>query len=90
MTDLAPVLQGFFTDRLARQKKASPNTITSYRDTSRLLLTFAQDKTGRPPSALSLAVGGGQLSLCRRTTSPLPPGWVRGSARSRCAATGAR
>ena len=27
MTDLAPVLQGFFTDRLARQKKASPNTV---------------------------------------------------------------
>ena len=26
MTDLAPILQGFFTDRLARQKKASPNT----------------------------------------------------------------
>ena len=55
MTDLAPVLQGFFTDRLARQKKASPDTITSYRDTCRLLLAFAQDKTGRPPSALSLA-----------------------------------
>ncbi len=38
MTDLAPVLQGFFTDRLARQKKASPNTVAAYRDTCRLLL----------------------------------------------------
>ena len=28
-----PVLQGFFTDRLVRQKKASPNTVAAYRDT---------------------------------------------------------
>ena len=55
MTDLAPVLQGFFTDRLARQKKASPNTVAAYRDTCRLLLAFAQDKIGKPPSQLSLA-----------------------------------
>lgn len=55
MTDLAPVLQGFFTDRLARQKKASPNTVAAYRDTFRLLLAFAQSKTGKPPSSLSLA-----------------------------------
>ena len=55
MTDLAPVLQGFFTDRLARQKKASPNTIAAYRDTLRMLLAFARDRTGKPPSALSLA-----------------------------------
>ena len=55
MTDLAPVLQGFFTDRLARQKKASPNTVAAYRDTCRLLLAFAQAKTGKAPSSLSLA-----------------------------------
>ena len=55
MSDLAPILQGFFTDRLARQKKASTNTVGAYRDTCRLLLSFAQDKTGRPPSRLSLA-----------------------------------
>jgi hypothetical protein len=55
VTDLAPVLQGFFTDRLARQKKASPNTVAAYRDTCRLLLAFARDQTGKPPSALSLA-----------------------------------
>lgn len=55
MTDLAPLLQGFFTDRLARQKKASPNTIAAYRDTFRLLLAFARDRTGKPPSQLSLA-----------------------------------
>ena len=55
MTGLAPILQGFFTDRLARQKKASPNTVAAYRDTCRLLLAFAQGKTGKPPSKLSLA-----------------------------------
>jgi len=55
VTDLAPILQGFFTDRLARQKKASPNTVAAYRDTCRLLLSFAQAKTGKAPSRLSLA-----------------------------------
>jgi integrase/recombinase XerD len=55
VTDLAPILQGFFTDRLAQQKKASPNTIAAYRDTCRLLLSFAQEKTGKAPSRLSLA-----------------------------------
>jgi integrase/recombinase XerD len=55
VSDLAPILQGFFTDRLARQKKASPNTVAAYRDTCRLLLSFAQDKTGRAPSRLSIA-----------------------------------
>ena len=48
MSDLAPVLQGFFTDRLARQKKASPNTVAAYRDTCRLLLALraGQDREG--------------------------------------------
>lgn len=55
MTDLAPILQGFFTDRLTRQKKASPNTVAAYRDTCKLLLAFAQGKIGKPPSRLSLA-----------------------------------
>jgi site-specific recombinase XerD len=55
MTDLAPVLQGFFTDRLARQKKASPHTVAAYRDTFKLLLSFARERTGMPPSRLSLA-----------------------------------
>jgi len=61
VTDLAPILQGFFTDRLARQKKASPNTVAAYRDTCRLLLAFAQAKTGKAPSQLSLADLGATL-----------------------------
>jgi len=55
VTDLAPILQRFFTDRLARQKKASPHTVAAYRDTCRLLLAFAQEQTGKAPSRLSLA-----------------------------------
>jgi site-specific recombinase XerD len=55
MTSLAPILQGFFTDKLMRQKNASPHTISSYRDTWRLLLRYSQDATGTPPHKLRLA-----------------------------------
>jgi len=54
MTLLAPTLEAFFTQRLIGQRHASPNTIASYRDTFRLLLAFAQARTGRPPSRLAL------------------------------------
>ncbi len=50
MSRLAPILQGFFTDRLSRQRQASPHTITAYRDTCRLLLTFAWHATGLQPT----------------------------------------
>ena len=55
MSTLAPLLQGFFTDRLIRQRQASPHTITGYRDTMRLLVTFAAARAGTTPSQLSLA-----------------------------------
>ena len=55
MTALAPTLQGFFTDRLTRQRHASPHTIAAYRDTWRLLLGYAATKIGSPPSQLDLA-----------------------------------
>ena len=51
----AALLQGFFTDRLLRQMRASPNTVSSYRDTFRLLLRFATDRLEKTPSELSLA-----------------------------------
>jgi site-specific recombinase XerD len=54
VTALAPTLQAFFTDRLARQRNASPHTIAAYRDTWRLLLTFASAKTGKQPSRLDI------------------------------------
>jgi len=36
--NLPALLQAFFTTRLITQRKASPHTIASYRDTFRLLL----------------------------------------------------
>jgi site-specific recombinase XerD len=52
MTLIAPTLQAFFTDRLGRQRQASPRTIAAYRDTMRLLLTFVHQHGGKPPSML--------------------------------------
>jgi site-specific recombinase XerD len=54
MTSLAPLLQAFFTERLISQRNASGNTIRAYRDTFRLLLTFATTSTGKRPSALGI------------------------------------
>lgn len=51
---LSVLIQSFFTDRLMSQRQASPHTIASYRDTFRLLLTFAQEKLNKPPSKLTL------------------------------------
>ena len=52
MTNLAPLLERFFTQRLMQQRKASPHTIKSYRDTFRQFLTFTQRRLHRPPSRL--------------------------------------
>jgi integrase/recombinase XerD len=54
MSMLAPLLQAYFTERLARQRDASPHTIASYRDSFRLLLAFLHEQTGTPPSKLQL------------------------------------
>lgn len=51
---LAALIQQFFTDRLCTQMEASPNTIASYRDTFRLLLRFASEQAGRPPTKLKI------------------------------------
>jgi len=51
-TDLAPLLERFFTQRLMQQRKASPHTIKSYRDSFRQFLRFAQRRLHRPPSRL--------------------------------------
>lgn len=55
MTTLAPLLQAFFTDRLMTQRRASPHTIAAYRDTFRLLLDYATQRTGTAPSALEIS-----------------------------------
>ena len=51
---LPVLLQRFFTDRLSAQMEASPNTIAGYRDTFRLLLRFASERTGRVPTKLTI------------------------------------
>jgi len=48
------LLEAFFTDRLMRQQKASPNTIANHRDTFRLLLGFAQKRLKKAPSDMSI------------------------------------
>jgi integrase/recombinase XerD len=54
MTALAPTLQAFFTERLITQRNSSPQTIAAYRDTFRLLLSFAHQQTGKQPFELDL------------------------------------
>jgi integrase/recombinase XerD len=53
-TDFSGLVQAFFTDRLLRQRRASPHTVAGYRDTFRLLLRFARQRLGKAPSKLSL------------------------------------
>jgi site-specific recombinase XerD len=47
------LLQRFFTQRLMQQKQVSSHTISSYRDTFRLLLRFAKKRLGTPPDRLA-------------------------------------
>ena len=54
MTPLAPLLQSFFTERLMTQRQASAHTISGYKTTFSLLLRFARDRLGKPPSNLTL------------------------------------
>lgn len=47
------LLQRFFTQRLMQQKRVSAHTISSYRDTFRLLLQFAQKRLRMSPDRLA-------------------------------------
>ena len=51
-TNLAPLLERFFTQRLIQERQVSPHTISSYRDAFRLFLKFTQQRLHKPPSAL--------------------------------------
>jgi integrase/recombinase XerD len=51
---IGPFLQLFFAEHMVAHKRASAQTIASYRDTFRLLLQFMQRRTGIPPAALAL------------------------------------
>ena len=50
----AALLEQFFTERLLRQRKASPHTVASYRDTFRLLVQFAQQRLKKAPCNLAM------------------------------------
>lgn len=50
----AVLLESFFTQRLMKQRLASPHTIKSYRDTFHLLLQFSQQHLSKQPSQLEL------------------------------------
>ena len=52
--NLPALLQSFFTTRLMTQRKVSPHTIASYRDTFRLLLHFASQRRDKPPTKLRI------------------------------------
>lgn len=49
------LLQRFFVERLMQQQQASPRTVAAYRDSFRLLLSFAHRRLGKPPSDMALA-----------------------------------
>jgi integrase/recombinase XerD len=52
---IAPHVQAFFADYLCQQRRLSPQTILSCRDTFRLWLTFLREHTGVEPSAVCMA-----------------------------------
>jgi site-specific recombinase XerD len=60
-TRFAPLLERFFTQRLMQQRQASPHTISSYRDTFRQFLKFAQQRLHKPPSRLNFEEIGAPL-----------------------------
>ena len=93
MSLLAPTLQAWFTDRLIGQRQASPNTIAAYRDTLRLLLTFATARLSKQPSDLDIddldaSLIGAFLDHLeherRNRSAPATPAWPRSA---RCFAT---
>jgi integrase/recombinase XerD len=51
-TTFPVLLTRFFSQRLIQQRHASPHTISSYRDTFRLLLRFTKVRLGKDPSQL--------------------------------------
>lgn len=53
-TAVGPLLQRFFTEYLVAQRRLSPQTVASYRDTFRLLLRSIHRDTGVGPSALTI------------------------------------
>ncbi|NLF70578.1 MAG: tyrosine-type recombinase/integrase [Candidatus Anammoximicrobium sp.] len=53
-SDFPELVEAFFTERLLRQRKVSPETVAGYRDAFRLLLRFATRRLKKEPSKLAL------------------------------------
>jgi integrase/recombinase XerD len=53
-TDFAVCLRRFLTTHLAGLRGCSPNTVGSYRDTFKLLITYFRDERSTPPGKLTL------------------------------------
>ena len=53
--DLPALVERYFCDYLIKQRNASPETISSYRDAFRLFLQFNEQRFGRAPATLTLA-----------------------------------
>lgn len=53
-TLVGPLLQSFFTEHMLSHRRASQQTVDSYRDTFRLLLRFLQQTAGKEPASLRI------------------------------------
>ncbi len=51
---VGPLLQSFFTEHMLSHRRASRQTVDSYRDTFRLLLRFLQQSTRKEPAILRI------------------------------------
>ncbi len=51
---LADLIESFFRQRLIAQRDSSSNTVAAYRDAFKLLLNFASERHGKPPSELAV------------------------------------
>jgi excisionase family DNA binding protein len=72
MSALAPTLEAFFTQRLIAQRDASPRTVAAYRDTLRLLLRFASERTPdrtteSPPPAYTVTTLAAEIGQSERS-----------------------
>lgn len=54
-TDFPSLLENYFCDYLLKQRNASPETVSSYRDTFRLFLLFSEQRFRKAPSSVTLA-----------------------------------
>jgi hypothetical protein len=65
------LLQRFFTDRLIQQRQASAHTISSYRDTFRLLLRFAHKRLPNTPFSIqAMSLGSHTISVIFTNSLP--------------------